>query len=402
VSVDARVVGRASPRPFGGLLGVDVPLLVCVSALVVFGLNMVYSASYVMARNTPEFGSDTYFLTRQALWAGIGFLALICMAAIDYRRLRVLALPALALTVVLLVAVVVSTLGRSAYGAQRWLAIGGLPAVQPAELVKLSLVLFFATWLSSRGERLRQFRSGPLPFALVLVLVSGLVMAQPDFGSGFVVIAIAATMFFVAGARMLHLLGGIAVGGVALLLFAMSAGYRVARLTAFLNPGSDLFGANWHATQASIALGSGGAFGRGLGASRQKFFWLSSAHADSIFAVIGEELGLVGTLIVLGAFLFIAYRGYRIALDAPDTMGALLATGITAWLSFQAIINIGVATNSLPVTGVPLPFVSFGGSSLVSSMAGVGLLLSVARRRIPPGDATRSTRPQPSNAEARR
>ena len=376
----AGIAGR-----LGDALGIDLPLAGSVVALLVIGLNMVYSASYVVARNSPEFGSDSYFLTRQLTWVGVGAGGLVLAVLVDYRRLRLLALPALLLAVVLLAGVLFTSLGRTAYGAQRWITLGPLPAVQPSEFAKLALILFAARWLATRGPKLKQFRTGPLPYALLMLLVVGLVMAQPDFGSGFVVVAIAACMFFLAGARMLHLLAGVAVGGVVLAFVAVSAGYRAARLAAFFDQNGDPFGANWHAIQASIALGSGGAFGLGLGASRQKFYYLFGAHTDSIYAVIGEEVGLLGTLIVLGLYVLIAYRGYRIALAAPDMYGSLLAAGVTSWLAFQALINIGVATNSLPFTGLPLPLVSFGGSSLVVSLVAVGLLLSVSRHTHPTG-----------------
>ncbi len=385
------VVGRRAPT--GGAAGasaaeprvapaprrVDLMLVVAVAALVVIGLDMVYSASFVVAQQGQAFQSDTYFLTRQLTWAAIGSAGLIVAAWVDYHRWRPLAAPLLALTVVALVAVLGSQLGKTAYGAQRWLDLGPLPAVQPSEFAKLALVLFYAGWLARQKARLRRLESGLLPFALVLVVVAGLVMAQPDFGSAFVVIVVAVCMFFLSGARVLHLVGGLLVGGTALAFLATSVGYRSARVAAFLHSGQDPLGIGWHSTQASIALGSGGLFGLGLGASRQKFYYLYGAHTDSIYAVIGEELGLVGTLGVLALFVLLAYRGYRVALAAPDTFGALLAAGLTSWLIFQALTNVAVVTSTVPFTGIPLPFVSFGGSSLLVSLAAVGLLLSISR-----------------------
>lgn len=360
----------------------DLVLLGAVAALLVVGLNMVYSSSFVVAHNSPTMRSDTYFLTRQLLWAGLGAIGLLVAMRVDHNRWRPLAGPLLAITVLLLVAVLFPRLGRAAYGAQRWLELGPLPAIQPSEFAKLSLVLFYADWLARRRAKLGRLESGPLPFALVLLVVAGLIMAQPDFGSAFVVIVAAICLFFVAGAQIVHLVGGLIVGGIVLAFLASGVGYRAQRLAAFFHSGEDPLGIGWHATQASIALGSGGLFGLGLGASRQKFYYLYGAHTDSIYAVIGEELGLVGTLGVLGLFVLVAYRGYRIALDAPDTFGALLAAGVTSWLTFQAIVNIAVATSTVPFTGIPLPFVSFGGSSLVASMIGVGLVLGVSRRRL--------------------
>lgn len=370
---------RASDRARRDRGRVDLVLLGSVALLTVIGLDMVYSSSFVVAHNSPLLRSDTYFLIRQVVWVALGFAALLVTARIDYRRWRPLAAPALAATVLLLLAVLFSHLGKTAYGAQRWLDLGPLPAVQPSEFAKLALILYYSNWLSQRRERIGRLESGPLPFALVLLVVAGLIMAQPDFGSAFTVVVVAASMFFLAGAQIVHLIGGMVIGGTVLAFLASSVGYRSQRLAAFLSSGEDPLGIGWHSTQASIALGSGGIFGLGLGASRQKFFYLYGAHTDSIYAIIGEELGLVGTLAVLGLFVLVAYRGYRIALGAPDTYGALLAAGVTSWITFQALINVAVVTSTVPFTGIPLPFVSFGGSSLVTSLAGVGLLLSISR-----------------------
>ena len=356
-------------------------LLGAVAALLVIGLDMVYSSSFVLAHNAPQFGSDTYFLTRQLLWASIGSVCLLVTLRIDYHRLRGLGLPLLGITLVLLVAVLFSQLGHTAYGAQRWLTLGPLPSVQPSELAKLALILFYAGWLADRRDRLARLEAGPLPFAAVLAVVAGLIMIQPDFGSAFTVVVVAVCMFWVAGAQLIHMLGGLLVGGTALVFLASSASYRSNRLAAFFNASEDPLGIGWHSNQASIALGSGGIIGRGLGASRQKFFYLFGAHTDSIYAVIGEELGLLGTILVLALFVFIAYRGLRIALDAPDAYGTLLASGISSWLIFQALINMLVATSTIPFTGIPLPFVSFGGSSLLVSLIGIGMLLNISRYR---------------------
>ena len=373
---------RRSAASAGAQRRADLVLLGAVAALLVIGLDMVYSASFVLAHNSPLFQSDTYFLTRQALWMGLGAVGLLVAARVDYHRWRPLATPLLLVAVLLLAAVLFSRLGRTAYGAQRWLELGPLPAVQPSEFAKLAIVLYYANWLARRRPKLGRLESGPLPFALVLVVVAGLIMAQPDFGSAFVVVVTAVCLFFLAGAEIPHLVGGLAIGGTVLAFLASSVGYRSQRLAAFLHSGEDPLGIGWHSTQASIALGSGGVFGLGLGASRQKFFYLYGAHTDSIYAVIGEELGLVGTLGVLGLFVLVAYRGYRIALEAPDAFGALLAAGISSWLIFQALVNVAVVTSTMPFTGIPLPFVSFGGSSLLVSMTAVGFLLSVSRHRV--------------------
>jgi cell division protein FtsW len=360
---------------------IDYVLLGAVAALLVVGVEMVYSASYVMAENSPQYGSATYFLYWQLAFAAIGVLGLIVAASIDYHWLERLALPGLIVVVALLIAVVASHFGRSAYGAQRWLAIGPLPPIQPSEFAKLALILFLASWLSGRRESVGHLIRGSVPFAVVLGGLATLIMLQPDLGSTFIVVITGISLFFLAGARISHFVGGVAVCAAALGFLATSEPYRMKRLTAFFQAGDDPLGVGWHSLQSSIALGSGGLFGRGLGASRQKFYYLYSAHADSIYAVIGEELGLLGTLLVLGLFVLVAYRGYRIAADAPDSFGTLVAAGVTSWIVFQALTNIAVATSTIPFTGIPLPFISYGGSSLVVSLTGVGLLLGVSRHR---------------------
>jgi cell division protein FtsW len=221
---------------------------------------------------------------------------------------------------------------------------------------------------------------GSLPFAIILALVIALVMMQPDLGTSFVIATSAVAVFFVAGAHLGHFAGGLLLGGAALTLLIRESGYRWSRFIAFLDPQSDPLGIGWHTIQTQIALGSGGLIGLGLGASRQKFYWVPGAHTDAIFAIIGEELGFIGCLLVIGLFAFLAQRGFSIAQRAPDQFGALLAVGVTCSLVFQAAVNIGVVTAVLPFTGITLPFISSGGSSLVVSMIAVGCLLSVSRQ----------------------
>ena len=358
----------------------DFALLAVVAVLLVIGLDMVYSASYVIAHNNPAYGSDTYFLVRQLMWAAMGGLGLLIVQVIDYHLWQRVTLPLIALTVVLLVVVLVSRFGHSAYGAQRWLTIGPLPSLQPSEFAKFALVLYYAGWLSRRGDRMTSFSEVTLPFGMTIAVICSLVVLQPDLGSAFVIASTGVCLFFVAGADIRHLILGLVVGGCAMALIIFGAGYRSQRITTFLNPSSDPLGVGWNITQAQIALGSGGLFGLGLGASRQKFYYLPNAQTDAIYAVIGEELGLLGTVAILILFAIIAYRGYHIALEAPDTYGALLAAGVTSWLVIQALINIGVVTAVIPFTGIPLPFVSFGGSSLIVSLLAVGVLLNVSRQ----------------------
>lgn len=371
--LENRIIRKGNP---------DYVLLAVIAVLLIVGVDMVYSASFVIAHNSPQYRSDTYFLVRQLLWVGMGLVVMLALMRIDYHHWRRLSVPALAIILILLVVVLLTRFGHSAYGAQRWLSIGPLPPIQPSEFAKLALVLYLADLLSRRGERLRTLSYGAIPFAAVLGTVAALVLLQPDLGSAFVIVLSGVCLFFLAGADLRHFFAGMIIGAVGLVLAITGTGYRSDRIAAFLDPQQDPLGVGWHIIQSQIALGSGGLFGLGLGASRQKFYYLPGAHTDAIYAVIGEELGLIGTLLVLGLIALIAYRGFQITLSAPDSFGSLLAAGVTFWIVFQALINIAVVTATLPFTGIPLPFVSHGGSSMIVSLAAMGILLNVSRHRV--------------------
>ena len=393
MSVASHSESRTAPgRP-------DYVLLGATTALVVIGTIMVYSASFVIAHN--EFNDDFYFLTRQVIAVAMGAVALAVAMRVDYRRWRSLSLLAMLGCVALLLLVLVPGVGASSYGATRWIRLGPFFQLQPSELAKLAVVLYLADWLARRGRTLKAFSSGSLPFLIIVAIVSGLVEMQPDLGTTSVIVATAACVFFVAGANLWHVLAimaATAAGGV--LYLTRLSGYREHRITAFLDPWSDIQGAGWHTAQTLIALGSGGPFGLGLGDSHQKFYWVPNAHTDAIFAIIGEELGIVGTLTVLGLFVVVAWRGFLIAWRAPDTFGRLLATGLTALITLQALLNIAVVTNSVPYTGVPLPLVSFGGNSTLICMFAIGLLLSVSRYRPVVAADERSDQEEPGHATA--
>jgi cell division protein FtsW len=365
-----------APRP--SLRRPDYLLLGTTIALLVLGTLMVYSASFVVAHN--EFSDDAYFLTRQLLWVAIGSVALVFGMTLDYHRWRSVSVVVMLVCIALLVAVLVPGIGVRSYGASRWLRFGSLLQVQPSELAKIAIVLYLADWLARRGSLVRHFGNGLLPFAIIVTLVSGLVEIQPDLGTTSIIVGAAACVFFVAGANLLHIGMGACLGVLgALAALSRLSGYRQDRIAAFLDPFSDIQGSGWHTAQGLIALGSGGPLGRGLGESFQKFYWVPNAHTDAIFAIIGEELGFIGSLGVLGLFGILAWRGFLIAFRAPDAFGRLLATGLTCMLTLQAIVNIAVVTNSVPYTGITLPLVSFGGSSTVISLLAVGLLLNISR-----------------------
>lgn len=361
----------------GGRRHVDYVLVGTVFLLLAVGAQMVYSSSVVIAHN--EFEDETYFLTRQLLWAGIGLLGLVLAAGIDYHRWEKVSFPLLFISAIALVLVLIPEFGTNKYGSARWLQLGSLPLVQPSEFTKLAVVVYFADWLSRKGPKVATLAHGSIPFILLLILIAGLVLAEPDLGTTVIICAAAFSIFFVAGANLLHLIVLLPAALAATWVAIHAAAYRADRLAAFLDPWADPQAKGWQTIQTLIALGSGGVTGVGFGMSRQKAYALPNAHTDSIFAIIGEELGLIGTLAVVLLFLIVGWRGLRISMRAPDSLGRLLAIGLTSMIIWQAIVNVGAVTNSLPYTGVTLPFVSFGGSSLCVSLVAVGILLSVSR-----------------------
>lgn len=357
----------------------DLILLLAVVLLCGVGAFMVYSASLVVAYS--EFQDDTYFLSRQLLWIALGLVTMLALSRIDYHRWQRYTVVFLLLGILLLAVVLIPGLGQRSYGASRWLRLSSLVQVQPSEVIKLLMVLYMADWLASKGKRVGEFMASSLPFLVVQAAVLSLVVIEPDFGTTVVIAATSVSIFFLAGANLFHFTSGLALLTGASYLAISKVGYRMDRIAAFLDPWNDPQGTGWHTIQTLIALGSGGLLGNGLGASRQKAGWLVNAHTDAIMAIVGEELGLIGTLGVLALFAMLTWRGLRIAYRAPDAFGRLLAAGLTTMLFWQAAINVAVVTNSVPYTGVPLPFISFGGNSTVISLAAVGILLSISRSR---------------------
>jgi len=358
----------------------DWSIIVAVVALAAIGILMVYSSSAMRAYVQQD---DTLAIVGpQILWAALGLIAMLVMMRIDYRLLRVVSMPAYIVAVAFLVLVFVPGLNKVVGGSARWLAIGGLPAIHPAEIAKLALIIYLAHWLSSRGTRVGGIRSGTIPFLLITLPIVALVFKEPDLGTTTVIAATAFTMFFVAGAGLWQF-GAMAVLGV-LVAFAVGLQkYQMTRIRTFLDPWSDPLGTGFHTIQGLLALGLGGIFGAGLGESKLAGgLYLPNAWNDFIFAIIGEEFGMVGAVTVVALFVVLGYAGVRTAMRAPDTFGALLATGITGWLCIQAFINIGVVVALLPVTGITLPFISAGGSSLIISFAAVGILVSISRETV--------------------
>jgi cell division protein FtsW len=362
----------------------DYAILVAVVALAAIGILMVYSSSAL--RSYIERDDTLAIVGPQILWAGIGLVVLVAVMRIDYRVLRLASVPGYLIAVALLVLVFVPQFNRVVGGSARWLVLGPLPAIHPAEVAKLALIIYLAHWLANRGSRVGSFQAGTFPFLLILAPVVLLVFREPDLGTTAVIGLTAFTMFFVAGASLWQFGAIGAIGVIATLLVGLR-GYQADRIKAFLDPWADPLGAGFHTIQGLLALGLGGLLGSGLGESKLAGgLYLPNAWNDFIFAIIGEEFGFVGAAAVITLFLVLAWAGIRTAMRAPDTFGALLAAGITAWLCLQAFINIAVVVALLPVTGITLPFISAGGSSLVVSFAAVGVLLSISRETLEPGE----------------
>jgi cell division protein FtsW len=363
--------------------GYDLALLSIVLALLAIGLAMVYSASGIRALDALD--DPRYFLVQQSAWVAVGLVAMVLVARVDYHRYRRAAFPFLVIGLALLVAVLVPGIGTRVAGASRWLRLSSFAGIQPAELMKLALVLYLAFWLAAKRPRIGSW-AVTVPFVGIVLLVAGLVVAEPDLGTAIVVVAIALSMYFVAGARLLEFGALAGLAGTLVAVVAVIQPYRLARLTTFLDPWSDPKGAGFQTIQAIYGLALGGPLGEGLGAGKEKFGFLPAPYTDSIFAVLGDELGLLGTLTVVVLFLALAFKGIRIALGAPDAEGGLLATGITVWLVFQAWVNMAVVAALVPMTGITLPFISYGGSSICVGLVAVGILLNVGRQAVAPAE----------------
>jgi cell division protein FtsW len=348
--------------------------------LTITGLVVVYSASFVISlaetATTTTPGTPYYYIMRQAAWAVLGVVLMVIAMRTDYHIYRTFAVPIMILTIAMLVAVLV--VGVEGGGAKRWLGVGEF-TIQPSEFAKMAVIIYLAAWLVGKGDSLRSFEGGLIPFVVIIGGIGLLVMLQPNLGTTLVILAITVTMFFVAGASLLQMLALGTTGFACIFALATVAGYRMERLTAYLHAETDPLGNGFQTLQALIALGNGGITGLGLGASRGKFFYVPESHTDGVFAILGEELGIVATSAVLLLYMILMFRGYQIARRARDDFGMLIATGVTTWITAQALINIGGITRVIPLTGVPLPFLSYGGNALASVLLAIGVLISVSR-----------------------
>ncbi|WP_026476372.1 stage V sporulation protein E [Alkaliphilus transvaalensis] len=358
----------------------DSTIILSVATLVAIGIIMVFSSSYSHALVNMKDGY--YFLKRIIIWAIIGTFAMIFCAKFPYWKWKKYANLLLIVSLALLV-LVLTPIGKEVNGAQRWIGVGSI-SVMPSEVAKFAAIIFVSTSITRKKEKMQSFIYGVLPYLLFIGLFFGLIYQQPDFSTAFVVAVVIMSLVFVGGMKLSHFVGLASAGfaGIAAMiayLFLSGNSYKAKRITAFLDPWADPSNTGFQAIQSLLAIGSGGLFGRGLGKSIQKHFYLPEPQTDFIFSIIGEELGFIGGTVVLLLFMVLIWRGVRIAINAPDLFSCLIATGFVAMLAVQVIINIAVVTSSMPVTGMPLPFISFGGNSLVIFMATAGILLNISR-----------------------
>lgn len=363
----------------------DFGMLITIIILLCAGIVMVASASSYYALS--NYNNSNYFLVRQLFFGIIGFIFMIIISNIDYKRYKKWGYLFYIICLVLLV-LVLTPLGQTRNGAKRWLGFGAL-VFQPSEIMKIGLVIGMSTYLSLNYKKLTSFKGYIIPILMLILVV--IVMFMQKHLSGTIVMFVAAcSIIFVSGIKVKarYIIAGIIAAAAMLAVFIFmpsgdstesSGSFRLDRIVSFLNPEEDIKGGNWQAAQSLYAIGSGGIFGRGLGQSRQKYLWLPEAQNDFIFSVLGEELGLVGTVTVLALFSFFIYRGYRIAITARDMYGSLLATGITSAFALQILVNIAVVTCTVPVTGMPLPFFSYGGTALFINLCAMGILLNISR-----------------------
>jgi len=349
----------------------DYVLIAAVAGLLVLGMLMVYSATFDIAYQ--NYGNLFHMASRHYMWIGFGIVLLIVLTFVPYDAWQKVAVPILIITLILLILVLV--VGDRVFGATRSFFRG---SVQPGELAKLAMVMYSAAWIVSKGDQIRNLTYGLLPFAVIVGLAAGLIVGQPDASAAGLIVIVCFSMFFLAGADLFQLGIGSVIAGVTLWLVVTQFGYVADRFEGYVFPWQNPEGLGDHSWHSLIALGNGGLFGVGLGKGRQKFGYLYTQHTDSIFGVVGEELGFVGCIVVLSLFAVIAYRGFKIA-SQSDSFGSVLACGITCLLTYQALLNVAVSAGLLPFIGTALPFLSYGGSAITVSLAGVGILLSVSR-----------------------
>ena len=357
---------------------VDKTLLTVVLILLAFGLVMIASAGVIYSET--RFADEYYFFKHQLFFGVIpGIIALYTFSKIDYHFWKKVSMPLFFISLVFLILVFVPGIGTKIYGASRWIQLGSF-SFQPSEMAKLSIIIYLAAWLESRGvHRIKDFLEGFLPFLGIMAFIGFLIIKQPDIGTLGVILLTSISIFFISGASLKHIFSMGILGFFLLWILVKIEPYRFNRIATFLDRGFDPQGIGYQINQALLAIGSGGLLGVGLGHSRQKFNYLPEPVGDSIFAIIGEELGIIGAVTLVVLIVLLALRGIKIAKNSPDMFGRLLATGVIIWIAFQAFINISANIALVPLTGVPLPFVSYGGTSLIFLMSAVGILLNISK-----------------------
>jgi len=352
----------------------DLVIMLMAIALTCFGVVMVYSASSVMA--AKRFHDGFFFLKRQGLFALLGFGIMLLVMRVDYHNWKRMAVPGLLLCLVLLCLVLIPGIGGRAGGSSRWIKLPGFN-LQPSEMAKLALIMYMAYSLEKKQDKVKSLTAGFIPYMIVLVFLIGFLVLQPDLGGALTLASVAMVMLFAAGTRLVYIFSMLLLS-LPFLMYKLSTGYHKGRMEAFLNPWSDPEGKGFQIIQSWLALGTGGVFGQGLGEGKQKLFYLPEAHTDFILSVVGEELGFLGVIVIIGMFFLLVQRAMRIAVAAPDTFGRFLALGIAVLFGIEATVNMGVVTGLLPTKGLALPFISYGGSSLLISLFAVGILLNIS------------------------
>lgn len=355
----------------------DLLLVIPVLLLLVVGLVMVYSASSIWA--AYKFDDSFFFVKRQALFAGVGLIGAFVLSKLEYQTWRKYSKVIIILSFLLLIAVLIPGVGMVRNGSRSWIGIGAF-SIQPSEFMKLAMIIFLSAYIEKRQKVMNSLVKGLVPTLGIVILAFGIIMLQPDLGTGTVLLGTSLVIIFVSGARIFHFVCMGLVGVAGFVGLVISAPYRLARITSYLDPWSDPLGTGFQIIQSLYAIGPGGLFGLGFGASRQKYFYLPEPQTDFIFAIISEELGFIGAAIVIVLFAIILWRGIRVSLRAPDMFGSLVALGIVAMITIQVMINVSVVSGLIPVTGITLPFLSYGGSSLTLTLLAVGILLNISKQ----------------------
>jgi len=358
---------------------VDIPFAIAVFALVIFGLIMLSSATVSVGF---EKFNDSYYYFKHQIFFGLipGFIVMAIFMLLDYKVLEKYASQMLVISIGLLILVFIPGIGNQYGSARSWIGIFGM-SIQPSEIVKLTFLIYLSSWLDKRGERgASDLHEGLIPFLSVIAVIASLLILEPDTGSMMIILVMSWVVYFVGGARINHILTLGAVGITMILLLIMMSPYRAARFMTFLHPELDPQGVGYHINQAFLALGSGGIIGKGYGQSVQKFQYLPEVMGDSIYAIIGEELGFVFCVLIVGTYVYLLIRGFKIANACKDRFSKFLVTGVMTWLTAQAFMNIGAMVGLLPLTGVPLPFISYGGTAMVVNLAAIGIVLNISRR----------------------